>query len=219
MSQEKTRADGAPASSVSDEITQPLPTGEETDDEQQAVDSAEVIEDSGQDDTAAAAEEKTPRVGANELANAQAQAEKNWTLYLGARAEADNIKKRAERDVQNAHKFALERFINELLPVKDSLELGLSAASETTDMGKLIEGSELTLKMLANVLDKFAVEEINPLGKKFDPQLHEAMAMQPSDEAEPNTVLQVIQKGYLLHGRLVRPALVIVSQAAQKNVQ
>ena len=147
-----------------------------------------------------------------ELEQSQAKAEENWNLYLGARADADNIKKRAERDVQNAHKFALEKFVCELLPVKDSLELGISAAAETTDVEKIKEGSELTLKMLSTLIEKFAIHEINPIGEKFDPAQHEAMAMQPTTDAESHTVLQVVQKGYTLNERLLRPAMVIVAQ-------
>jgi molecular chaperone GrpE len=148
-----------------------------------------------------------------ELQQAQAKAEENWNLFLGARAEADNIKKRAERDVQNAHKYGLEKLISELLPVKDSLELGISAANDTSDIEKIKEGSELTLKMLNTAIEKFGVQEIDPVGSKFNPDLHEAMAMQPAKDAEPNTVLQVIQKGYVLNERLVRPALVIVARS------
>lgn len=153
----------------------------------------------------------------DQLETALAKAEENWNLYLGARAEMENIRKRAERDLQNAHKFALEKFIDELLPVKDSLEMGVAAASETVDINKLREGSELTLRMLTTALEKFGVQEINPVGAKFNPELHEAMAMQPSEQAEPNTVLQVIQKGYVLNDRLIRPAMVIVAQAVQKR--
>lgn len=149
----------------------------------------------------------------DELAQAQNKAEEHWNAYLNARAEADNIKKRAERDVQNAHKFGLDKFVNELLPVKDSLELGISATEDTADIDKIKEGSELTLKMLVAALEKFGVQEVDPLGEKFNPDLHEAMAMQPAADKEPNTVLQVIQKGYVLNERLVRPALVIVAQA------
>jgi molecular chaperone GrpE len=152
----------------------------------------------------------------DELEKALAKAEENWNLYLGARAEADNIRKRGERDLQNAHKFALKDFVDALLPVKDSLEMGITAAAdETVDVNKLREGSELTLKMLMSALEKFGVQEIDPLGTRFNPELHEAMAMQPSATAESNTVLQVIQKGYMLNERLIRPAMVIVAQAAQ----
>ncbi|HXH04087.1 MAG TPA: nucleotide exchange factor GrpE [Candidatus Competibacteraceae bacterium] len=149
-----------------------------------------------------------------ELEDSKAKSEQHWNLYLTAEAEMQNVRRRAERDKQDAHRYALEKFIGELLPVKDSLELGIAAAQDTVDVQKLREGSELTLKMLAATIEKFGVKELNPLGEKFDPALHQAVAMQPSDQAEPNTVLQVIQKGYLLNDRLVRPALVIVARGS-----
>jgi molecular chaperone GrpE len=151
------------------------------------------------------------------LDKAEAQVKENWNLYLSAQAELQNFRKRTERELHNAHKFALEKFIVELLPVKDSLEMGIVAATESDNIAKLREGSELTLKMLATALDKSGVEEIDPQGDKFNPELHEAMAMQPSDQSEPNTVLQVIQKGYRLNERLIRPAMVIVAQAVKKE--
>jgi len=122
----------------------------------------------------------------------------------------ENLRKRTERDVSNAHKYAVEKFANELLQVKDSLELGLNA--DDIDVDKLKEGTELTLKMLSNAFEKFAIEEVNPIDEAFDPNLHEAMTMQESAEHEPNIVLTVVQKGYTLHGRLIRPAMVIVSK-------
>jgi molecular chaperone GrpE len=152
-----------------------------------------------------------------ELEQALAKAEENWKLYLSARAELENIRKRGERELQNARKFALKEFIDALLPVKDSLEMGVAAANEIVDVNKLREGSELTLKMLSKAFEQYGVQEVNPLGVKFNPELHEAMAMQPSEHAEPNTVLQVIQKGYVLNERLIRPAMVIVAQAVQKR--
>lgn len=129
---------------------------------------------------------------------------------LRMQAEMENLRKRTERDVSNAQKFAVEKFANELLQVKDSLELGLNA--EDIDLTKLKEGTELTLKMFSSTFEKFAIEELNPLGEVFDPNLHEAMTMQESAEHESNTVLTVVQKGYTLHGRLIRPAMVIVSK-------
>jgi molecular chaperone GrpE len=149
-----------------------------------------------------------------DLDQALAKADEHWKLYLGAHAEMENLRKRTERDVQNAHKFALERFFNELLPVRDSLELGLAAAEETTDIAKLREGVDLTLKQLTAAMEKFGVHEVNPVGARFDPHQHEAMAMAPTDQAEPNTVMQVVQKGYVLNDRLIRPAKVIVAQAS-----
>jgi molecular chaperone GrpE len=137
----------------------------------------------------------------NQLQQTQAKVEENWGLYLGAQAEVENIRKRSEREIQNAHKFALKEFVDALLPVKDSLESGITAANEIVDVNKLREGSELTLKMLGSVLEKFGVQELNPVSAKFNPEFHEAIAMQPSDRAEPNTVLYVIQKGYLLNDR------------------
>jgi molecular chaperone GrpE len=156
-----------------------------------------------------------------ELEQALAKAEENWNLYLSARAEMENVRKRAERELQNVRKFALQDFIDALLPVKDSLEMGVAAASgDGVDLNKLREGSELTLKMLNAVLEKFGVQELNPLGAKFNPDLHQAMTMQPSEQVEPNTVLHVAQKGYVLNERLIRPAMVIVSQASGRaNVE
>jgi molecular chaperone GrpE len=147
-----------------------------------------------------------------QLEDAQQQVAEYHDKMLRIQAEMDNLRKRTERDVSNAHKYAVEKFANELLQVKDSLELGLSA--DDIDVAKLQEGTELTLKMLSNAFEKFSIEEINPVGEAFDPNLHEAMTMQESTEHEPNTVLTVMQKGYTLHGRLIRPAMVIVAKAA-----
>lgn len=148
-----------------------------------------------------------------DLEQALAKASEHWNMYLSAQAEMDNLRKRTERDVQNAHKFALERFVNELLPVRDSLEMGLAAADNTTEIAQLREGIELTLKQLASAMEKFGVQQLNPQGEKFDHNLHEAMAMAPTKDAEVNTVLQVVQKGYVLNERLIRSAKVIVAAA------
>ncbi len=149
-----------------------------------------------------------------QLKQAQAKGEENWQEFLRARAEMENIKRRAAQDVEKARKFALEKFSTELLAVVDSLEMGLKAAEEEgQDVDKLREGSELTLKLLHQALNKFSVEALNPEGDRFNPEFHEAMAMQPSAEHEPNTVLNVVQKGYTLNGRLIRPAMVVVSKS------
>lgn len=147
-----------------------------------------------------------------QLAEAVEKAEKNWELYLRAQADLENARRRAERDVENAHKYALEKFAQELLGVKDSLELGLSA--EEADADKLKEGSALTLKMLTLVMEKFQIQVVDPVGEEFDPNLHQAMTTQASAEHAPNTVITVMQKGYLLNDRLLRPAMVIVAKAA-----
>jgi molecular chaperone GrpE len=149
------------------------------------------------------------------LEDARAKADEHWEMVIRARAESDNLKKRHSRELENAHKFAIEKFVNELLPVRDSMELGLTAAQDdAADVAKLVEGTELTLKLLTDVMGKFGIEEINPVGEPFNPEFHQAMAMQPSTDVEPNTVLTVVQKGYTLNERLVRPAMVMVSQAA-----
>lgn len=151
-----------------------------------------------------------------DLDQALAKADEHWKLYLAAHAEMENLRKRTERDVQSAHKFALERFSNELLPVRDSLEMGLEAATDTVDVEKLREGVELTLKQLAAAMEKFGIRQVNPINARFDPAEQEAMAMVPTDQAEPNTVVQVVQKGYVLNDRLIRPAKVLVAQALPK---
>lgn len=151
------------------------------------------------------------------LQEARAQADEQRDQLLRVRAEMENLRRRAERDLENAHKYGLERFINEVLPVKDSLEMGLAVVSddsvEGVDIGKVREGMDLTLKMMQSLLQKMAVSEINPLGEKFNPDMHQAMTVQPSADVDPNSVLAVYQKGYLLNDRVVRPAMVIVSKA------
>ncbi len=150
------------------------------------------------------------------LEDARTKADENWNQCLRLQAEIDNLHKRSQRDIENAHKYGLEKFANALLPVRDSLEMGIAAAvqGQNVDPAKLIEGSELTLKMLAGVLEKFGITELNPQGESFNPQFHEAMSIQPREDVAPNTVVMVVQKGYLLNDRLIRPAMVIVSKAA-----
>ena len=123
------------------------------------------------------------------------------------------MRRRVERDLQNAHKFALERFVSELLPVKDSLELGLSASAEKgASVESIAEGAALTLRMLEQAMEKFGITAVDPAGEPFNPEFHQAMTMQESETAESGTVLTVVQKGYLLNERLVRPAMVIVAK-------
>lgn len=150
------------------------------------------------------------------LEDARAKADEHWNQLLRANAELENTKRRARQDVENAHKYGVEKFVQELLPVKDSLEMGLAAASNSDNdsVASLKEGVELTLKMLDSALGKFSVQMLDPMGDAFDPALHQAMSMQESAEHEPNTVIAVMQKGYQLHDRLIRPAMVVVSKAA-----
>lgn len=170
----------------------------------------EVIEDAADslESVADAAED-----GAEDLDSEKARADENWDKYLRAAAELENVRKRAARDVENAHKFALERFSSDLLAVCDSLEMALTTGEEA-DIKSLREGNESTLKLLASVMQRFGVEELDPAGEPFDPERHEAMTMQPSETAEPGSVLSVFQKGYALNGRLLRPARVVVAKEA-----
>lgn len=146
---------------------------------------------------------------ADALAEMQAKADENWDRYVRAAAEVENVRKRAVRDIENARKYALENFGRELLAVVDSLEMGLAA--ENADANALREGSEATCKLLRTTLERFGVSELDPAGEPFDPEFHEAMSMMPSDSVEPGSVVNVIQKGYALNGRLLRPAMVIVA--------
>lgn len=145
---------------------------------------------------------------------AEAKAQEHWDRILRMEAEKDNIRKRAEKDIANARRQALEKFANEMLAVRDSLELGRDAAlKEDADLAQIREGTELTLNMLTQAMAKFDIEEINPVGEKFDPDLHQAMSTQEaSDEQPANTVTMVMQKGYRLDDRLLRPALVVVAK-------
>lgn len=148
-----------------------------------------------------------------ELEQAEARADENWQRVLRTEAEKDNIRKRAQKDVDSARKQAVEKMANELLGVRDSLELGVDAAQQDeADIAKVREGTELTLRMLSQAMEKFSIVEINPLGEKFDPDFHQAMSMQEVEGYESNTVYQVMQKGYRLEDRLLRPALVMVAK-------
>ena len=175
-------------------------------------DTEDVAKSEGNDTNEESAAEPAENESADPLAELQAKADENWDKFLRASAELENVRKRAARDVENAHKFALERFAADLLSVCDSLEMALEA--EDASIESLREGSDATLKLLMSVMQRFGVEEVDPEGEPFDPALHEAMTMQPSDDVEPGSVVTVFQKGYALNGRLLRPARVVV--AAEK---
>jgi molecular chaperone GrpE len=147
----------------------------------------------------------------DQLAEARAQAAQGREQVLRAAAELDNMRKRAVRDVEQAQRYALERFAQELLAVADSLELAVASAGKA-DAASLAAGQAATLRLLTSAFGKFAIQPIDPAGAPFDPERHEAMAMQPSATAEPGSVLQVVQRGYELNGRLLRPARVIVAR-------
>lgn len=151
-----------------------------------------------------------------EVAALQAQVTEQTESVLRAQAEMQNVRRRAERDVENAHKFALDKFSADLLPIIDSLERALDAAEnlENEAAKAMSDGVELTLKMFVDTLGKHGIEQLNPVGEPFNPEFHQAMSMVPNPDMEPNSVMAVMQKGYVLKGRLVRPAMVVVSKAA-----
>ena len=140
------------------------------------------------------------------------EAQESIDKALRATAELDNIRKRTSRDIENAHKYALERFVNELLPVVDSMELGINASQSAEDIESLREGMDLTLKKLFDCLGKFRVNAIDPTGEKFDPEWHQAVSMQELEGTDSGQVVTVMQKGYELNGRLIRPAMVVVAK-------
>ncbi|MET0042493.1 MAG: nucleotide exchange factor GrpE [Candidatus Thiodiazotropha sp. 6PLUC3] len=150
------------------------------------------------------------------LEDARAKADDHWDQLMRTRAEVDNIRKRTQRDLENAHKYAL--ISQDMLQVWDSLELGNQAAlDESADVNTIREGTELTLKLLVDVMNRHGIEQVNPEGAVFNPEFHQAMSMQERDDVEPNTVVAVVQKGYLLNGRLLRPAMVMVSKASSST--
>jgi molecular chaperone GrpE len=152
-----------------------------------------------------------------ELEEAKQKAHDNWDKAVRTQAEMENLKRRTQKDLEDAHKFALTSFAKELLPVFDSLVLGLQAATgDSEDVKKFREGSELTIKQFEALFAKFNIVAIEPMGQPFNAEQHQAMLMQVVEGAEPNTVVNVFQKGYLLNGRLLRPAMVVVAKAAEK---
>ena len=142
-----------------------------------------------------------------ELEEAKAKADENWDKALRVQAEMDNLRKRSEKQVEDAHKYAIKKFIEELLPVADSLEMGYAVQGEVE---QIREGIGLTMNVLKAAMEKFSVVAVDPLGEKFNPELHQAMGMQPSEEYENDHISAVMQKGYTLNGRIVRPAMVMV---------
>lgn len=155
---------------------------------------------------------------AEKLAAAEAKAQENWDQLLRTKAEMDNLRRRNEQDLEKAHKFALDKFAQELLPVRDSLEMGLKAAEEA-GQESLIEGTQLTLKMLETAMEKFGIKAVHPVDEPFNPELHQAMSMLEAPDKAPNTVIDVMQKGYTLNDRLIRPAMVVVSKAASSTTE
>lgn len=199
----------APTQEAATEVT------EEVTVEKEGIAATEVEETEATADAVGLVGDDTPEPRTDLLEEARAKADENWDQLLRVRAEMENLKRRQANELEKAHKFALEGFVRELLQVRDSLELGHDAVQQDkgADIAKIREGAELTLKLFADVMGKFGIERIDPQGEPFDPAYHQAMTMQPTADAAPNTVVTVIQKGYLLNGRLMRPATVIVAAA------
>lgn len=147
-----------------------------------------------------------------QLETLKQKADKNWDLAVRAKAELDNVRKRAETDVSNAHKYALDKFIPELFPLLDGLEQGLLTIPKDESFNSVRDGLNLSIKMFCDMLVKFGVEVVDPINSPFDPAHHEAIAMQPNPEVKNGTVLMVVQKGFVLHKRVLRPARVIVAK-------
>lgn len=161
-----------------------------------------------------AGQEQTPNEDAgNATIDWEDKAQENWEQFLRTRAELENVQKRNQRQLEDAHKYAIERFARELLPIKDSLEMALATDSSKGNAEQLREGVQMTLNMLSQTFEKFGIQMINPEGERFDPNRHQAIVA-VEDEGEPNRVLQVHQKGYSISDRLLRPAMVSVSKAA-----
>jgi molecular chaperone GrpE len=148
-----------------------------------------------------------------ELSKAQVTIKEYWDQIMRLNAEIENNRKRAQRDIENAHKFAVKNFVESLLPVTDSMEMGMAATlNESATLESIREGMNLTLDMFTQMMQKNGIQAIDPQGEKFNPEQHQAMTMQENDEVEANTVLAVMQKGYMLNDRLIRPAMVVVSK-------
>ncbi|MBS9435937.1 nucleotide exchange factor GrpE [Photorhabdus noenieputensis] len=184
-------------------------------DEQVSEDMEVVSEQQNSADKAEASETESVvdlRVAELEEQLKQAQ-QRERDAILRAKAEVENIRRRTEQDVEKAHKFALERFANELLPVIDNLERALEATDRTnTEIAPMVEGVELTLKSFLGAVGKFGIEVVGDTNVPFNPEIHQAMTMMESDQHEPNHVMMIMQKGYTLNGRLLRPAMVAVSK-------
>lgn len=195
------------------------PTEQQQANEAEAQPVEEVVSETAEQNEAeaeVAAEETEASADADKLAQdlvaATAEIESLKDQMLRIQAEAQNVRRRAEQDVEKAHKFGVEKFANEMLPIVDSLERAIEAFGDDEALKPMREGVEMTMNMFLSGLDKFEMKQVNPKGEMFDPALHQAMSMIPVPDTAANTVVEVMQKGYTLHGRLVRPAMVIVAK-------
>lgn len=197
----------APETDATEQAQQAEQTvAEEVTAEEQAATEAEPVNEEGAPELQSVAELMS------QLEVAQAEVASLKDQMLRSQAEVQNIRRRAEQDVEKAHKFGLEKFAGEMVEIVDNLERAIEAAGEDEAVKPIREGVEMTLSMFVSGLAKFNVEQVNPQGEAFDPALHQAMSMVPAPDAKPNTVVAVMQKGYTLHGRLIRPAMVMVAK-------
>lgn len=186
-----------------DSEAEPLPDSE----------AAAEAQSQGETSETAAASDGTEESLEEQLQKAQSTVQDYWDQIMRLRAEIENNRKRAQRDIENAHKYTLKNFTESLLPVIDSMEMGLVAAlAENASLESIREGSELTMNMFVQVLQRSGLEQIDPLGEAFDPERHQAISMVEVEGAEPNSVIEVMQKGFLLNDRLIRPAMVVVAK-------
>ena len=169
------------------------------------IEPAEAIAEAG-DESEGVVEESIKDVKA-QLDAAQQKADESWDKFMRLQAEMDNLRKRSQKQISDAHKFASQKIVEALLPVVDSLEMGMQAEG---NLDSIREGMDLTMKQFTGVMEKFNIEAVDPKGEEFNPELHQAMSMQPCDDQENNTISMVMQKGYTLSGRLIRPAMVMV---------
>ena len=192
-----------------------MSNSEQTPEDQQAPDaevdfiSAETEEENTaevQDDSELTSEEIIAQLR-EKLETTQKKADESWDTLVRLQAEMDNFRKRSEKKVDDAHKFASQKFVESLLPVVDSMEMGMAAEG---DVDQIRKGMDLTIKLFESVMEKNNIEAVDPMGEKFNPELHQAMAMQPNPDMEDNTVMAVMQKGFTISGRLIRPAMVMV---------
>ena len=188
--------------------------------EEQTAQAASQAEEAAKEPSTSGGGEPTVEGLTAELETANAALAEAKDQLLRTQAEAENVRRRAQRDVENARKYALDRFVGDLLPVVDSLEKAIETSRERVDgeaVQAITEGLELCQKLFLDVLGKAGIQQIDPTGKPFDPQYHEAMSMVPSNEVAPNSVLHTMQKGYLLHDRLLRAAMVMVAKGDDSN--
>lgn len=195
---------------------QPATAPEPTDGSEQSNPSATETTAPASNDAEQQSEEALAAELQKQLKQAEAEAEENWDRVVRTQAEMENLKKRTQKDLERAHKYGLEKFCKELLVVVDSLELAVQASiSDNPEVVAFRKGSERIIKQLQSVFTKFNIETLDPNGQVFNPELHQAISAQPHAEVEANTVLNVVQKGYALNGRLIRPAMVVVAQAVK----